>query len=97
MRSSPLSVPRTPPRLRTTRLPRLLWSLDEAGVALGLSPRFLTALAAAGDVPNIKIGSLRKFDPVKLAEWIQAGAPCLRWEAARARRKAAERNGGANE
>jgi excisionase family DNA binding protein len=70
--------------------PRLLLSCEEAADLLAISPRFLAALAVAGDVPSRCVGARRLFQPEALREWVAAGCPHPSWsEQAQAKRQAA--------
>ncbi len=54
---------------------RLAYRLDEAAKALGISPRWLYALARQGVVPCLKLGQGRRrvllFPRAALEQWLQ--------------------------
>lgn len=65
----PLVTAARPAKASLAKIPRILLRPDEAAAALGLSPRALHDLARLGIVPSLKLGKLRRFDPVRLSQW----------------------------
>ncbi len=52
---------------------------------LSISQRKLGQLVAAGAIPSVKIGALRRYSPAELAAWIRCGCPTAPGSAERAR------------
>ena len=50
--------------------PRILLRSNEAAEALTISERYLWTLTHAGKIPCVRIGSLVRYDPAVLREWI---------------------------
>lgn len=46
-------------------------TVDEAAQLLGVKPKTVRALAAAGTIPGVKVGKPWRFDETLLRQWIQ--------------------------
>ena len=53
----------------------LLLTEEQAAELLSLSPRKVWELAAAGAIPFVKIGSLKRYRRADLEEWVGRGCP----------------------
>jgi excisionase family DNA binding protein len=63
------------------RLEKLLWGLDEAAHALGVSPRTLKRMDAANELPEgvvVHLGRRRLFSRKALEQWVARGCPRIR-------------------
>jgi excisionase family DNA binding protein len=45
-------------------------TVDDVATFLNLAKKTVYAMSSAGRMPSIKIGSVLRFDPVDLADWI---------------------------
>lgn len=50
-----------------------LFNTEQAAEFLGISPRLVSTLLRRNEVPSLKIGGLRRFDPEALREWLRQG------------------------
>jgi hypothetical protein len=71
----------------------LLIEGEAAAPSIGISERFLGALAITGDVPSVLIGTRRLYRPRDLRAWVDAGCPTPRWSALQASKRAEKREG----
>ena len=47
-------------------------TVDDVASFLNLAKKTVYAMSSAGRIPAIKIGSVLRFDPVELADWIDS-------------------------
>jgi excisionase family DNA binding protein len=50
----------------------LLLNVDEAAHLLGLKPKTVYEYSAAGLIPSVKVGRLRRFSRAQLEAWVAA-------------------------
>lgn len=50
-----------------------LLTTQQAAEFLGVSPRLVADLLRKQEIPTLKIGGLRRFDPEALREWLRQG------------------------
>ena len=62
---SPKSVPTSPP---------LALRPSNAATALGISPRKLWELTAAGEIPHVRLGRVVLYPASALAAWLEANS-----------------------
>ena len=51
--------------------PKILVDAEEAGRMLSLSRSQVLAMAKRGELPNVRVGRLRRFAPEVLRKWAQ--------------------------
>jgi excisionase family DNA binding protein len=67
-----------PKAMQGLGLAPLLLTEEQAAELLSISPRKVWELAAAGAIPFVKIGTLKRYRTIDLQDWVERGCPATR-------------------